>query len=55
MRTKMFVGWYSVNYLENELPQLLGWFLLKKLDLSILKKCKKPRDDMFQECRILRR
>lgn len=33
----------------------LGWLLLKKLDFSILEKGKKSRDDMFQECRILRR
>lgn len=33
----------------------LGWLLLKKLDFSILEKRKKSRDDMFQECRILRR
>lgn len=33
----------------------LGWLLLKKLDFSILEKRKKSRDDVFQECRILRR
>lgn len=51
----MLVGWYSMNYFKNKLPQLLGWFLLKKLNFSILKKRKEPRDDVFQECGILRR
>lgn len=37
------------------LTDYLGWLLLKKLDFSILEKCEKSRDDMFQECRILRR
>lgn len=37
------------------LTDYLGWLLLKKLDFSILEKGKKSRDDVFQECRILRR
>lgn len=55
MRTKMFVGWYPVNYFKDQFPQLLGWFLLKKLDLPILKKCEKSGDDVLEECGILRR
>lgn len=55
MRTKVLIGWNPVEDFKYQLPQLLGWLLLKKLDFSILEKCEKSRDDMFQECRILRR
>lgn len=32
----------------------LSWLLLQKLNFSVLQEGEEPRDDVFQECRILR-